>query len=59
MNTISKDFITNKPLSTITGDINKNPIVSSVDDINITINQNDKFNLPYIVNATMSNGKCD
>lgn len=55
-NTISKDFITGKTLDGITGDINRNPIVSSVDDINITIKQNEKFNMPYRVNANMSNG---
>lgn len=55
-NTISKDFITNKALGGITGDINKNPTISSAEDINTTIKQNDKFDLPNVVNVNLSNG---
>lgn len=49
-NVVSKDFITDKEVK---------PTISSIEDVNVTIKQKEKFELPSTVNANMSNGKTD
>lgn len=49
-NIISKKFITDKDVK---------PTISSIDNINVTIKQKDKFTLPTTVNAIMSNGNTE
>ncbi|MGH4121636.1 MAG: Ig-like domain-containing protein [Clostridium sp.] len=44
---ISKDFTTNKAIE---------PIITRIDDINVTIQEKEEFKLPSTVNALMSNG---